>query len=184
MEPQKGFQMFQTDSNNHYQTPGVGVVLQQAPEKRIKKVLLEKSHSDPITINLSKVILLDIQSTMDLIWNEYMVERIYKSKNKMRLRSNGGKMVIDQKAVVEGYIKDVWFYNTAITNIFSLKNLIHQYRVTYDILDQMFIVHHEENNNPNMHFIMYESGLQYYDPAEYFTFVTTVSDNNKQYSKR
>ena len=102
----------------------------------------------------------------------------------MRLRSNGGKMAIYHKAVVEGYIKDVWFYNTAITNICSLKNLIHQYRVTYYILDQMFIVHHEENNNPNMHFIMYESGLQYYDPAEYFTFVTTVSDNNKQYSKR
>ena len=48
-------------------------------------------------------------------------------------------MVIDQKLVVEGYIKDVWFYNTAITNIFSLKNLIHQYRVTHDSLDQMFI---------------------------------------------
>ena len=67
MGTQKGFQMSQTDSNNHYQTPGVGVVLQHAPENRIKKVLLEKSHSDPININLSKVILLDIQSTMDLI---------------------------------------------------------------------------------------------------------------------
>ena len=67
MEPHKGFQMSQTDSNNHYQTPVVVVVLQQAPEKRIKKVLLEKSHSDSIYIKLSKVILLDIQSIMDLI---------------------------------------------------------------------------------------------------------------------
>ena len=58
----------------------------------------------------------------------------------MRLRSNGGKMVIDQKLVVEGYIKDVWFDKTAITNIFYLKNLIQKYRVTYDILDQIFIV--------------------------------------------
>ena len=112
-----------------------------------------------------------------------MVERIYKSKNKMRLCSNGGVIVIDHKAVVESYIKDVWFCNTAITNIFSLKNLIHQYRVTYDSLDQMFVFHHEENNKPNMHFIMHERVLHYYDPAEDFTFVTTVADNKKQYSK-
>ena len=60
-------------------------------------------------LNLRKVILLDRQSTMDLIFNEDMVESIYRSKKKMRLRSNGGKMVIYHKAVVSGYIKDVWF---------------------------------------------------------------------------
>ena len=37
MEPQKGLQMFQEESNNHDKTPGVGVVIQQATEKRIKK---------------------------------------------------------------------------------------------------------------------------------------------------
>ena len=40
MEPQKGFQMFQTERNIRDQNPGVGVVLQQAPERHIKKVLL------------------------------------------------------------------------------------------------------------------------------------------------
>ena len=39
-------------------------------------------------------------------------------------------MVIYHKAVVAGYIKDVCFDKTAITNIFSLKILIQQYRVT------------------------------------------------------
>ena len=52
-------------------------------------------------------------------------------------------MVIDHKAVVSGYIKDVWFDKTTITNIFYIKNLIQQYRVTYDSLDQMFIDNHE-----------------------------------------
>ena len=35
MEPHKGFQMSQTESNNRDHNPGVGVVIQQAPEKRI-----------------------------------------------------------------------------------------------------------------------------------------------------
>ena len=56
----------------------------------------------------------------------------------MRLCINGGEMVIYHKSVVAGYIKYVWLDKTAITNIFSLKNVIHQYRVTYDSLDQMF----------------------------------------------
>ena len=73
-------------------------------------------------------------------------------------------MVIYHKAVVSGYIKDVWFDKTAITSIFYLNNLIQQHRVTYDIPETMFIVHCKENNNPNMYFRMNESGLHYYEP--------------------
>ena len=86
-------------------------------------------------------------------------------------------MVTDNKAVVEGYIKYVWFDKPPITNIFSLKNLIHKCRITYYSLNQMFIFHPEENNKPTMHLKIHESGLQYYDPSEDFTFVTTVEDN-------
>ena len=68
-------------------------------------------------------------------------------------------MVRDHKGVLAGYIKDVWFYNTAVTNIFSLKNLIQQYRVTYESLDQIFIVHRKENNEPNINFRMNDSGI-------------------------
>ena len=39
-EPYKGFQMFHTEKNNQNQTPGVGVILQQAPGNTIKKLLL------------------------------------------------------------------------------------------------------------------------------------------------
>ena len=117
------------------------MVLQLAPENRIKKLLLKNNYSESIYLSLRKVILLDRKSTMNLICNEDMVERIYKSKNKMILHSNGGEIVIYHKAVVAGCIKDLWFDKTAITNIFALKNLIQQYRVTYYSLDQMFIVH-------------------------------------------
>ena len=57
-------------------------------------------------------------------------------------------MVIYNKSVIAGYIKDLWFENNAIINIFSLKNLICQYRVTYNSLNQMFIVHREEKTSP------------------------------------
>ena len=108
---------------------------------------------------------------MDLLFNEEMVERIYKLKKNMRLHINGGGIVIDHKVVVEGYIKYVWFDKTSITNSFFLKNLIQQYRVTYDIPNQIFIFHHEENNKPNMQFRIHDSGFHYYDPTEDFTFV-------------
>ena len=112
-----------------------------------------------------------------------MMDRIYKSKKKMGIRSNRGKMYIYHKVVVAGYIKDVWFDKTIITNIFALKNLIQKYRVTYDILDQMFNVHCKEINKPNMHFRMHESGLHYYDPDENFSSVTIAVENRKHYSK-
>ena len=47
----------------------------------------------------------------------------------------------------------------------------------------MFIVHHEENNNTNMNFRMNDSGIHYYNQAEYLTFATKVIDNKKHYSK-
>ena len=48
-------------------------------------------------------------------------------------------MVIYHKAVTEGYIKDVCFDKTSITKILDLNNLIQQYRVTYDSLDQILL---------------------------------------------
>ena len=35
-----------------------------------------------------------------------------------------------------------------------------------------------------MHFRTHESGIHYYDPSEDFTFITTVADSKKHYSKQ
>ena len=51
--------MFHTERNNRDETPGVGVVQQKAPEKRIKKVIPEKNHSDSMDLNIMKFILID-----------------------------------------------------------------------------------------------------------------------------
>jgi hypothetical protein len=74
----------------------------------------------------------------------------------MRLKSNGGTMVVTQKETMEGYNKTVWFRTRAITHIIALPNLIDKYRVTYDSDDLMFVVHRESESKPNMEFKMQE----------------------------
>ena len=96
----------------------------------------------------------------------------------MRLQSNGGKILIAHKVQVAGYKPHVWFDKISITNLIALKNLIKQYLIAYNNLDEMFIVHQEEHGKNNMRFIMHESGLHYYDPEdEDFVFVNTVAGN-------
>jgi hypothetical protein len=78
---------------------------------------------------------------MDLFCNANLVREIYKSDKKMKLQSNGGHMMVGQKAKMDGYIHEVWFSDKAITNIIALSNLTSQYQVTYDSTDQMFVAH-------------------------------------------
>jgi hypothetical protein len=103
----------------------------------------------------------------------------------MRLKSNGGTMVVTRKATIKGYNKTIWFSTGAITNIIALRNLIDLYCVTYDSDDLMFVVHRESESKPNMEFRMHESGLHYYDPRkeQYLTFVNTVSENKTGFTK-
>jgi hypothetical protein len=193
---QKGFQMFQNSveqRRGRSKSPGVmpkrsvtfyGIVLQQF-EKRNQKVLFKKNHSKRGDFDLTRVILLDNQSTMDLFCNPGMVADIYLSKGKMHLQSNGGTLVIHHKARIHGYHTEVWFSTDAITNIISYKNLAKQYRITSDSKDGTFIVHREEFGKHNMVFRMHESGLHYYDPCgQDFVFTNTVSDNMRAFSKR
>jgi hypothetical protein len=61
---------------------------------RIAK-LFKQNHGSKIKLDLREVILLDIQSTMDLLWNSAMVGKTIKSASSMRLKSNGGTMVVN-----------------------------------------------------------------------------------------
>jgi hypothetical protein len=117
-------------------------------EPRIAKLFKQAGSS--IKLDLKEVIHLDGQSTMDLFCNAALVSKIRKSISNIRLKSNGGTMVVTRKATMEGYNKTVWFSTRAITNIIALRNLIDQYRVTYDSEDFMFVVHRESESKPNM----------------------------------
>ena len=61
----------------------------------------------------------------------------------MKLKGNVGTLAGTHKATVPGYKQDVPFSKYAITNIIYLKKLINQYRVTYDSIDKISVVHKE-----------------------------------------
>ena len=54
---------------------------------------------------------------MDLFCNKALVNKTFKSGDTMRLKSNGGSMVINKKATIPGYKKEVWFSTKAITKL-------------------------------------------------------------------
>ena len=70
----------------------------------------------------------------------------------------------------------------------SLKNVIKQYRVTYDSNDEQFIVHRQDSGLPKMVFRMHSSGLHVYDPKEHgesnMVFMNTVRENMKLFTKK
>jgi hypothetical protein len=70
-------------------------------------------------LDLKKVMLLDSQSTMDLICDPALVESTFKSSHSMRLKSNGGTMEVKKQAIMPGYHAHIWYNKKAITNILS-----------------------------------------------------------------
>ena len=156
-------------------------------EPKIAKLFTTKAKASIGKLDLTEVILLDSQSTMDLFCNRSLIQKVHKSKSTICLHSNGGNMSVTKKASVAGYHLEVWFSSRAITNIIGLSNLIKQYRVTYDSRDLAFVVHRESAGKPNMIFKMHESGLHYYDPREpghHKTFLNTVAENKEGFTKR
>jgi hypothetical protein len=106
-----------------------------------------------------------------MICNRELVDRTFRSKKSMRLKSNGGIMVVNKKAEISGYHAHVWYDKNAIVNILALHNIAKQYRVTYDSDDKMFVVHRESVGNPNMEFRMHKSGIHYYNPRNNVSYI-------------
>jgi hypothetical protein len=80
-----------------------------------------KAHGTKINVDLKQAMLLDSQSTMGLFCNKALVDKIHKSSNTMRLKSDGGSMLVCQKATMPGYKNKVWFSAEAITNVIALR---------------------------------------------------------------
>ena len=96
-------------------------------------------------------------------------------------------MKFNHKATINGYERPVWFSKDAMTNIIALKNIIRQYRVTYDSDESTFVVHRKAAIKNNMEFRMHANGLHWYylrEDITEFAFMETVAGNKKGFTKR
>ena len=100
---------------------------------------MNKTELRATKLKMSDTLLLDNQSSVHVFCNPDYVSDVRNAAWKMQLRSNGGKMLINEIATYKGFNKAVWFSTTAMTNILSFARVKREYRITYDEDD--FIIH-------------------------------------------
>jgi hypothetical protein len=102
--------------------------------------------------NLRAVVFLNNQLTVDIFCNKEFISNIGLAPEPLILKSNGSELIAHHIADVADYDEPVWFSKKAITNIFALKNMKKQYKVTYDSEEESFLVHQEAVGLPNLLF--------------------------------
>ena len=95
------FTQYESDSDES----GSGEEEQQESESRIEQIFKQAHVFNKL--DLREIILLDNQSTTDLFYNKKLVRKTFKSKSAMRLKSNGGSMLVTRKAIIPGYRQSV-----------------------------------------------------------------------------
>ena len=102
--------------------------------------MLHNNSKPESELDLSNVILLYNQFTLDLVCNNIFTSELNKTNTKLQVQGNGVTLLVNHRSNIPGYDQTTWFDNKAITNIVSLKNIIKQYRVTYVSNDETFFV--------------------------------------------
>ena len=134
-------------------------------------------------------ILLDSQSTLDLISNIELLTSVWTVKQGVYIRCNAGCRWTNQKGYLPGY-GVVWYDPKAIANILSLSNVSLRYRVKYDSEDgNRFVV--TLKSGTEKVFELSKTGLYYLDAAAErarsetaaTVLVNTVDDNKTRYTK-
>jgi hypothetical protein len=97
------------DEASHFQMDAALQFAQVDQEFEPSIAKLFKQACSTIKLDLCEVILLDIQSTMDLFCNAALVSKTSKYNSIMRLKRNGGTMVLSCRANMPGYNKTVWY---------------------------------------------------------------------------
>ena len=96
------------EENSHFQIADMGIQFTQLNQEfkpHIAK-LFNQAPDFNSKLDLREIIILDSQSTMDLFCNQALVIETYKSSiSSMRLKSNGGTMVLTHKSKMAGYKK-------------------------------------------------------------------------------
>jgi hypothetical protein len=93
-DPPTGFQMLQLELHDVAGVPDEeGTLLHQEFEQRNADVLCKKNHGQRIKLDLKNVILLDSQSTLDLVCNRKLVDKVTTASNEAteQWRHHGGQ---------------------------------------------------------------------------------------------
>jgi hypothetical protein len=116
--------------------------------------------------DLREVLLLDNQPTVNIFCNKKFVSNIRLAPEPLTLKSNDGELIVYRIANVADYDEPVWFSKKAITNIFELKIMKKQYKVTYNSSEESFLVHRVAAGLPNLLFKEHVNGLHFFDPRQ------------------
>ena len=87
--------------------------------------------SSKIVVISNTWILLDSQSTIDVICNSELLTQFHKTNISLRIRCNTGMKTTNMRRYSSGY-GWVWFYPGKIANILSMSRVRERYRVTVD----------------------------------------------------
>jgi hypothetical protein len=93
------------DDQSHFQMDAALQFTQVDKEFEPTIANLFNQAGSSVKIDLWQVILLKIQSTMDLFCIAALVSKTHKSTTSMRLKINGGNMAVTPKATMSGYKK-------------------------------------------------------------------------------
>jgi len=138
-------------------------------------------------------VLLDSQSTVSVFKNPSFLSNIRRSSNQLKVYTNGGT----QLSSLIGDIKNfgtVWYNPNLLANVFSLAAVRKLCRITMDTdVEPALCVHRADGSV--MKFGEYKTGFYYHDaaaaapktnvdPVIDYSFVTTVVDNKKKFTRR
>ncbi len=107
-------------------------------------------------------LLLENQSSVHIMCNPNFVDNIWEASQQMVLKSNGGKLPINEVANFEGFEWERWFSRDAMTNLLSFLLVKSEYNITYD--RDAFIIHQAAKGYSDLVFKPHKSGLHVYDP--------------------
>ena len=83
-------------------------------------------------LSMCNQLLLDNQSSVHIMCNPEFVTNIRSSERPMALKSNGGKLPINEVADFEGFETEMWYLRNAMTNILSFLMVKSEYDITND----------------------------------------------------
>ena len=108
-----------------------------------------------------------------------------KSENNLRLTTNAGVLMVNQKAKIPGYDNEIWFSEEGITNVLSF---VHTWESSLDISykkPSTFTLKRKKfNGRSDMTFKMHCLGLNYWEDPLAFCMLNTVQENMQRFTKQ